>query len=729
MALKLKTREKKKVREHKNCLTCRYYIRCSEPKKSHKYRCVSWRQFKEGDDIASSAKRMAEKEIESYDIDFKFNPETKRDQGRKFEIALEQLLSSEATMATDIRVNDSEMPLAANFFEFCTDKRFLGIEPYAKQLEAGIHLFGDACPYCSDPDWYYDIPYKARAKRIKRKICLMEHGVCPSCKRNRADMIRKGKLKDYFELAGLAGQRSGKSLLVTMLSAYVLHYYLKVQNPALYFDQLPNTVFHGTFVGLTYGGAKELLYDPFYELIANSTWFQEYHELLRHAEGKLGEEVYKFKDTFLHYRHRNLMVYPQGPNKRSLRGRTRFLGGIDEIGWFDSSSKELIKLSAGEIYKSMNNSFETLRIESRALRKKGLVNIPKPMFLNISSPSSQVDMITQLFKRSLNSRRIYGFRAPTWEFNPKIAFDDLQEEFSNDPVGAWRDFGCEPALSKSPFISDISILAPTIKRLVNNSCDIKPEVQKSKNGRKMLTGRLKWNNRDNAIPKLMALDAGQVSNSFALTVAHNEIADNGEVTTIFDLMNEIIPSKKTPVSFTWLLNDVILPIARELNVQMVVADRWQSLKLLSDIEEELEIETEQFSVKYDDFVGFKNGINEGFVLFPRPKQRISKFKDFNLDSYPDCFVGKPIDHFIMQCLSVEDIPGKTVEKGDGMTDDIFRAAVLNHCVITQPDLYYQFSGNANIRSRGGIIAISDPQSQVTSVPGIGTSAGFSLEMY
>ena len=79
----------------------------------------------------------------------------------------------------------------------------------------------------------------------------------------------------------------------------------------------------------------------------------------------------------------------------------------------------------------------------------------------------------------------------------------------------------------------------------------------------------------------------------------------------------------------------------------------------------------------------------------------------------------------MQCLTVEDIPGKSVQKGEVTTDDLFRAAVLNHALITDPDYCYRFSGEAGIKSRGGVIALSDPTTDVSSVSGIGVTVSVS----
>jgi len=50
-----------------------------------------------------------------------------------------------------------------------------------------------------------------------------------------------------------------------------------------------------------------------------------YHDMLKHEGNRNGEELLKFQTQMLHYPHRQLMLYPAGPNRKLLRGKTRWL--------------------------------------------------------------------------------------------------------------------------------------------------------------------------------------------------------------------------------------------------------------------------------------------------------------------------------------------------------------------------------------------------------------------
>jgi intein/homing endonuclease len=51
----------------------------------------------------------------------------------------------------------------------------------------------------------------------------------------------------------------------------------------------------------------------------------EFHTMLTEYGAKYGTEFFRMKDIYLKYFHKNIELYPAGPSKRALRGRTRFL--------------------------------------------------------------------------------------------------------------------------------------------------------------------------------------------------------------------------------------------------------------------------------------------------------------------------------------------------------------------------------------------------------------------
>jgi intein/homing endonuclease len=76
-----------------------------------------------------------------------------------------------------------------------------------------------------------------------------------------------------FIANGLISHNSGKSAIVAMCCAYLLHKQLKLQKPNEVYGLLPANVLHGTFVALTYKQAAETLWEPFLAYITDSPWF------------------------------------------------------------------------------------------------------------------------------------------------------------------------------------------------------------------------------------------------------------------------------------------------------------------------------------------------------------------------------------------------------------------------------------------------------------------------
>jgi len=71
---------------------------------------------------------------------------------------------------------------------------------------------------------------------------------------------------------------------------------------------------------------------------------------------------------------------------------------------------------------------------------------------------------------------------------------------------------------------------------------------------------------------------------------------------------------------------------------------------------------------------------------PAPEMKRDDILAVNSSNYRNAFMGKPISHLIYQALTVQDVPGKTVEKGTDTTDDVFRAMVVAHALLNEPEV-------------------------------------------
>lgn len=584
-------------------------------------------------------------------------------------------------VAPDMKIDDSSCPEAPNVLEWLLGDQFLGCEPpYLEQALICVQLFAEYCPHCSDTEWMKIENHEPQEGlgALLENVTMMEFGVCPECGAHRSDLIKEHELNFYNELAVLAGQRSGKSIVTAMISTYITHRILKMQKPTEIYNVGKGQVLHGTFVALTAGQAKDTLWDPYYGYLMESPWFKKYHALLDHYQRKYHQEFYKLKDTFVLYKHRKLTVYPAGPDKRVLRGRTRIFGAIDEIGWFDNSKdNKKIKIDANGVYEAVVRSLATVRSSEERLIDMGFDQAMTAHMLNISSPSSIRDKICELVRTSQHSVKTLGIHAPTWKMNPNITRNSgfLLEEYRKDPVTAQRDYGAEPPLSSNPFIGNVELVREAFNPKLRNPIKYTSKI--------ITVGKEKYRYaeidkvQETNRPSIMCLDAGFTNNSFALVVG----SYSSDMVPTIDVIVEIMALPGIPLSYTMIYDEVMRPLIEARNVRILLADRWNSIKILQDAEMEFsdrDLLQRQYSLKYSDFWNIKNALQQFAFRIPMIEkgQELDEVLRESLEDYPQCFEQRPVSHLALQILTVQD-SGRTVLKGEGeLTDDIWRAVCL-----------------------------------------------------
>lgn len=524
---------------------------------------------------------------------------------------------------------------------------------------------------------------------------------------------------------GFVSHNSGKSIGVSFGAAYITHRTLKLQNPAKLYTGLSNQSISGSVVSLSLKNVMKLLWGPIVDALEDSLWFQEYHAMLDYYSNKFGEELYRHKDTFLHYKHRKMILNPEVPNKRTLRGSTRFFYAIDELGWFDAHDTDKITISGEETWKSLDRSCLTARNASRTYLLEGYDNVPTAYALNVSSPSDQNDMITRLVNTNRHSDTVLAIQSPTWEMNPKVPRDDpeIVKAYAVDPISAERDYGAVAPMNAAPFFENYPAIQKAFDKKRRNKVLYSYEHKKSKNESKEKVYRYakitKIRGNAGTYSSVMAIDAGYSNNGFSLSVGHREDKD-----TIFDVIVDIMPERgKNVLNHALIFEEIVKPIIKEFNVKIFSVDRWNSLLLIHQLEEEfpqLKV-CEQYSVKYDDFVLFKSYLEGGKIRLPKLE---IPFEDaINVrGAYPHIFDYKPSAHLAHQLVTVQD-KKRSVDKAKDRTDDILRSMVLACKYLLDPKLSTTVLKEKKV-GRGGIVALSG--SSATSGNSAKTSSGGGL---
>ena len=478
-----------------------------------------------------------------------------------------------------------------------------------------------------------------------------------------------------------------------LLSAYLLHRWLKTDNPVESLGLMRNSILVGTFVGLTYAKAIELLWTPIFNIVSQCDWFVEMHKLLDFYSQQYGHELYRFRSTFLHYNHKSLFFAPSGPNKRTLRGATRILSVQDEIGWFPAGEEKehLEKASANEVYAALDRSLKTARVMCTKAIKKG-ANIPMAYNIAISSPSSYWDKIMTLERSHRGSLDVLTCKLATWEMNPDIMKKDLDKEYREDPIKAERDFNCNPPMGQNLWISDVSpVLSAAQDR--SFSIDYRYKHNRTKAGQLQryadITGL--HDRARTGVGRVLTLDSGFSGNSFAATLSEPIEKDGASIGVRVLGMAEIAPQKgRCVVNYSRASKLLLYPIIEQCDVRLVVADRWESLKILSDIDEDFGIPAIQYSLRPDDFKEARSYLVDDVdrkAFLPHPGTDYDGVvRMVDVDNYPECFKYQPVPHFVYQ-LMVSDVDDRgTVQKGAGATDDLLRSAVLGVYACLNPKL-------------------------------------------
>ena len=627
-----------------------------------------------------------------------------------------------------------EIPRPKNILDWITGREFLNAMPFPRQLQVMLHFLEEYCPYCSDNDFLKDIhlsPYLGEdgihqrpwtIQEIQERVQLTEYGICPKCKSTYHDMLFDPMVphKAPNELAMVCGQRSGKTRMSEMIMTYLnCRFQLLSPSPQQHFGEDMTQQLTSMFTALDLSQSADTLWGNYHIRIETAPWYKKYHSWLDYHGKKAGIEMYRIKDTYHSWAPTLLQDRLKPPFAKSMRGRTGYMMGIDEIGMF-ARGENAVRANADEVYQAMSNTLFTIRTDADALNRKRILTPTAPMVC-VSSPWELLDKIMRLVRDAPKSPRRVAFHFATWEMNPKIYrdSDQVKAEFIDDEVKALRDWGAIPPLAENPFHTNMNAIDALPAK--HRPCFVQSiKTSKTKSGNHFVYAVPTQMTPDKSTPRIMTIDSGETNNSFALTMwsvikaaspivtgADEEDAyayedEDEDIQVILDTMRELKekePEKEaTKGMSTYLRNDgtievipfkennvalhkvhykkmydlCIIPIVKAFNIIAVVADRWNMASIFHGLAEE-GIMCHHYTLTWNDFKAFKKKTNDReLLLLPLEKPYEKVFED-----YDEAIKDAPNLHLIVQMKTVRKV-GRQVVKPKGGTDDLYRTTVLAH---------------------------------------------------
>lgn len=601
----------------------------------------------------------------------------------------------------NLRIDDRDLPHAKNYWDYSAN--IIGRDanmPWAKQMWVGLMTSGEICTACTKPRYLdpMNIPKDFNSMEFPKLVTILEHGVCPKCKRHKWDLIKNHGLKNYLEVTNVWGQRSGKSSSAFGgTSPYLAHLYMKFPNlPTLAPQSMQaSTELTASFVSLTTGKAIGVMWVPFKKHIEGSKWWKEYFKILDDSKNKYGVELYRNSTMYMKFHHKNMHFYPTGPRSSVLRGDTRIFCGLDELGLFPlpqgdaEEDNESERANADEAHKSLMNSLLTVQTIRLKLLKQGYSSVPWAGLQSVSSPFSLRDKVMRLLRHSRTSEgqtTILGTNFATWEINPDIDRDNpvIVAAYASNAEKAERDYGANPPAVHSRYMPVSSFeKAFTGGQNSHNFQYIYDQPE-------FIYGKIE-KVRTQRWPGIVSIDAGAVDNSFTITGMHYDFVTNKSVVTT---VLECMPHEGRRINFNLLYQHVILPLLKDLNAVALLADQWQSIDILNRAQDDMGLnpnrkprcKAKQHSPNRKDFDAVRAMLTSGNVILPTVHEVDRKLiLEGGIINYKQEMINKPVQHLMLQMSTVKDIGhGRCPTKGDDMTDDIFRALALGIAKMHHP---------------------------------------------
>ena len=218
----------------------------------------------------------------------------------------------------------------------------------------------------------------------------------------------------------VAGMRSGKSLLASIVCAYEFFINITLDDPATHYGLVKGQPIFITTVSTSSTLASDGIFYNLSNYVEHVPFFKEWFDI-------------KIKEERIECRDKNVICQVLGSWTTTMAGRTNAFICVDEVDLFEQATHG--KRSGWEVWATLRNSTATLGDYGHCMA--------------ISSPKFTNGVIMSLYKDMQKDSRAVCRLYETWVMNPKpeCTFEALKKEHRTSMHTFWRDFGCKPEIA------------------------------------------------------------------------------------------------------------------------------------------------------------------------------------------------------------------------------------------------------------------------------------------
>lgn len=398
------------------------------------------------------------------------------------------------------------------------------------------------------------------------------------------------------------GIGSGKSTLSSIMTVYLMHLLLCLEDPHNYFDLMNDKPLAVVNMGPNATQAKNVIFSGIVNFLNGSEWFQNFD-----YDAKSGVVNFFKKRRFskrLDPQRPNLAIYCGNSKETMPVGLNVYAWVIDEFAFFLDTEE---KSNAKEVRDMLRN-----RQTSRFGLKAGLA-------FTISSARYEGDVMDSLYKNNLKMHGVdvYCTKKKTWEVKdpkkmsektfdfvakyddegkPSVVWENIPIDFrkssTENPEKFMRDFACVPSLTLEPFDRDAQVIVR------NRNNDRENPLRED--------GSFKdWFYAEHTHPCFFHIDLAKNKDACGISIGHQEgfveIPDEegGKSDKVPRVVADLIMRITAPKGGEILFSDVrqVLYSMKErgFRIKMGTFDGWQSIDSIQILNKR-GIKTELFSI-------------------------------------------------------------------------------------------------------------------------------------
>ena len=222
------------------------------------------------------------------------------------------------------------------------------------------------------------------------------------------------KGRKYKELALEVGMRSGKTMLASIIVCYELWKLMNLEDPATYYGLAKGSPIFIITVATTQQQSNDTVYGYTKARMEGSTYFQN---MIKAKRLFINESRIEFPE-------KRLTVIGGHSNQAGMVGKTSKLFCMDEAARFQESGGE----DAKSMYSNVGRSTVSFKDEG--------------FKVIVSSAWEEGDVMEWLYDKANPHRpgqKLLAFRLTTWDLNPRLSREDLQDQYDADEIAARRD--------------------------------------------------------------------------------------------------------------------------------------------------------------------------------------------------------------------------------------------------------------------------------------------------